>query len=113
MGALRGTAWGASSFFHLLKPWWFLQPEVVGMCLPGARTLGGGPRLGLGLLTSEISLPSFYPLRVDVGPACFTSSPLLPVWMDVSLIRSCHTAIQLDFCRFSVTVVLYLSCNLM
>ena len=45
--------------------------------------LGQGPCLGLGLLTPEISLLSFYPTHVDVGPAFSISLPLLPVWMNV------------------------------
>ena len=43
----------------------------------------GGPVVGLGLLTPKISLLIFYPLYMDVGLACFTSLPFLPVWMDV------------------------------
>ena len=41
------------------------------------------PGVGLELLAPKISLPNFYPTYVDVGPACFISLPLLPVWIDV------------------------------
>ena len=44
--------------------------------------------MGLGLLAPEISLPNFYPLQMGVGPAHFTSAPLLPVWMDVVSLKS-------------------------
>ena len=37
------------------------------------------PRVDLGLLAPKISLLNFYPPHVKVGPACFTSPPLLPV----------------------------------
>ena len=40
VGSLRGTAWGCSSFFHLLNPCWFLQPELLGIYVPGTGTLG-------------------------------------------------------------------------
>ena len=43
----------------------------------------GGPGVGLGLLTPEISLPSFYPLYVGERPAHSMFPHLLPVWMDV------------------------------
>ena len=67
-----------------LIPSGFLQPEVMGICLPGTGTLGwGGPGVGLGLFTPEIPLPNIYPPHMDVGPASFMSLPLLPVWMDV------------------------------
>ena len=39
--------------------------------------------MGLGLLALEISLLSFYPPHVDIGPACSISMPLLPIWMDI------------------------------
>ena len=43
----------------------------------------GGHDVGLGLLIPEISLPNFYPIHMDEGPAHSVSAPLLLVWMDV------------------------------
>ena len=40
--SLRRTAWDSRSFFHRLNPCWFLQPEVMGTCLPGTGMLGRG-----------------------------------------------------------------------
>ena len=70
--------------------------------LPGTGTLGWGvPGVGLGLLTPKISFLNFYPPHVGMGPARSLSLPLLPVWVDVvSLIPSCQTSIQLNFCQF-------------
>ena len=60
-----------------------VQPEVMGTYLPGTGTLGGGPSMGLGLLTPKISLLNFYPPHVRVGPTHSVFQHLLPVWMDV------------------------------
>ena len=71
-------------FLPLTKSPLFLQPEVEGTYLPGTETLGwGGPGVGLGLLTPEISLLDFHPPHMDVRPACSASPPLLPVCIDV------------------------------
>ena len=77
------TAWDSRSFFQLLYPHWFLQPEAWGLTFLALVPWGGGPVMGLGLLTPEIILPSFYPPHVYVGPAHSASFPLLPVWIDV------------------------------
>ena len=69
----------SSSFFHQLNPHWFLQPEVVGTYLPGTGTLGWGAWYGVGLFTPDVSLLSFYPSHVVVGPAHSASVPVLPV----------------------------------
>ena len=55
----------------------------------------GGPGVGPGLLTPEISLPKFSPPHVGLGPAGFTSAPLL-----------------LDGCGFFNSVVIRLPFNL-
>ena len=89
VGSLRGTVWGSSNFFHQINPHWFLQPEILGIYLPGTGTLGWGPGVGLGLLIPRISLLNFYPPHMGMGPAHSISLPLLQVWMDVvSLILS-------------------------
>ena len=94
-GFFKGNYLGLQKF---LSPSWFLQAGVIGTSLPDTRALGWGAWLGLGLLTPEISFPNFYPTHMYVGPACSTSVPLLPVWMDVvSLFCSCQTSIELDF----------------
>ena len=73
----------------------------MGTYLPGTGTLGWERGVGLGLLAPKISLPNFYPPHVGMGPARSLSLPLLPVWVDVvSLIPSCQTSIQLNFCQF-------------
>ena len=76
--SLRRTAWDSRSFFYRLNPCWFLQPEVMGTCLPGTGTWAGGPSVGLGLLIPEISLPNFHP-HVGMGPAGSESASLLLV----------------------------------
>ena len=50
-------------FLPMIKSPWFLQAELWGHWnyLPDIGILSGGPGVGLGLLTSEISLPNFYP----------------------------------------------------
>ena len=61
---------GHQEFLPLTKSPLFLQPEVEGTYLPGTETLGwGGPGVGLGLLTPEISLLNFYPPPVGEGLA--------------------------------------------
>ena len=64
----------------------------------------GWPCMGLGLLVPEIFLPNFYPPHMDVGPAHFTSVPILPFWMDVvslipylSVFHSTHFLIILTY----------------
>ena len=55
------------------------QPEVMGTYLPGTGTPSWRLGVGLGLLALEISLLTFYPPHVSVGPAFFTSVFLLQV----------------------------------
>ena len=50
---------------------------------PGIGILVWGACVWRGPLASVISPLNFYLPYVDVGPACSTSLPLLPVWMDV------------------------------
>ena len=49
VGSLRGTAWDSRSFFHRLNSSCFLQPELVGIYLPGTGTLGWGAWCGPGI----------------------------------------------------------------
>lgn len=57
---------------------------------------------------------NFYPPHVNVGPAHPASVSLLLVWMDVAfLILWLSDSAQLDFCWFSMVVVLWFGCNLM
>ena len=68
----------------------------MGTYLSSTGSLARGPGVGVGLLTPEISLQNFYPPHLDEGPACSTSAPLLPVWMEVFLLFcSCQTSFNL------------------
>ena len=68
-------------------PTGFCSQKLGALIFLALESWAGGPGVGLGLLAPEISLLNFYPPHMDVGANCFTSVPLLPVWMDeVSLI---------------------------
>ena len=71
-----------------------LLPPTQSLLVFAARSCGdlpsrhwnpglGVPGVGLGLLTPEISLPSFYLPHMGVGPAHSVFLPFLPAWMDV------------------------------
>ena len=77
----------------------FLQPEVMGVYLPGAGTLGCAVCPGAGIAHSQGVPPDFYLPHVNVGlplpplplllcpPHLFPNSvspPLLPVWMNMA-----------------------------
>ena len=67
----------------------------MGTYFLGVEPRPGGLGVGLGLLTTEISLLNFYQPYMVVGSSRSTSLALLPVWMDVvSLICSRQTSIQ-------------------
>ena len=59
--------WKSSSFFCCPNPHWFLQPEVIGVCVPGAGTVGCVVWLGAGITSSQGIPPSFYPPYMNVG----------------------------------------------
>ena len=61
----------------------FCNQQLQGLIFLALEPLAGGPGMGLELLASKISLPTFYLPHLDVGPACSMSLPLLPVWMGV------------------------------
>ena len=61
----------------------FYSQKLWGLIFLALEPWPGGPGMGWGPLTPKISLLNFYPPHVGVGPACFTSLCLLPVWMDV------------------------------
>ena len=61
----------------------FCSQKLYRLIFLALEPWAGGPDVGLGLLTYEISLLNFYPPDVDVGPAHSVSVPLLPVWVDV------------------------------
>ena len=96
VGSLRGTAWGSRSFFPQLNPHYFLQPEVVGTYLPGTGPWAGGPCVGLGLLTPEISL------RIFIHNTWCVASPLC----------ICAPPTSLDGCGFFHSIVVRLPFNL-
>ena len=50
---------GLQQFFHQLNLCWFLQPEVVGIYLPGTGTLGWGSWFVAEPLSSEDIPPEF------------------------------------------------------
>ena len=79
VGSLGGTAWGSSSVFHRLNSHWFYSQKLWGLIFLTLESWAGDAGVGLGLFAPEISLPNFYPPYLHVGPACFASSPLLPV----------------------------------
>ena len=86
-GFSKRSCFGLQGFLPLTQSplfFFFLQPEIMGIYLPGTGTWAGGPHMGLGLLSPEISLPNFYPhTYVALGPASSLSLPLLPVCIDV------------------------------
>ena len=49
MGSLRGITWNSRSFFYWLSSPCFLQPEVMGMYLPGTGILGWEACCGTGI----------------------------------------------------------------
>ena len=98
MGSLRGTDGAPEVSSNDSVPAGFCSQKLEGLIFLALEPWAGGPGVGLGLLVPKISLLNFYQPNVDMGPACCTSLPLLPVWMDVvSLIHCCQTSIQLDF----------------
>ncbi|KAF6094767.1 hypothetical protein HJG60_011865 [Phyllostomus discolor] len=71
VGSLRGTAWKSSSFFHWLSPHWFLQPELMGIYLPGTGTLGWGAWCGAGTPHSQYIPPKFLSTTHGLGTSPF------------------------------------------
>ena len=69
---------------------WVLQPEVMGIYLPGAGTLGWVFWSGAGITCSQGIPPNFFPPHMNVRPPIvlplcnFTSPPFLPIWMNVA-----------------------------
>ena len=61
----------------------FYSQKLLGLILLALAPWAGGPGVGLGLLTPEISLLNFYPPHMGMGPASSTSAFLLSVWVDV------------------------------
>ena len=68
---------GLQQFFHQLNLCWFLQPEVVGIYLPGTGTLGWGAWYVSGAPCSQDIPPEFLFTTNGLGPACSASVPLL------------------------------------
>ena len=83
VGSFRGTAWDSRSLFHQFNSHWFCSQKLWGLILLALEPWAGRPGVGLGLLAPEIPLLNYYPPDVDVGPACCTTLPFLPLWMDV------------------------------
>ena len=54
------------SFFCRPNPHWFLQPEVMGIYLPGTGTLGCVVWPGAGITCSQGISPNFHPSYVNV-----------------------------------------------
>ena len=80
-------------------PCWFLQPEVIGIYLPGAWSLGWMIWSGAGITCSRGMPPNFYPPHVNVG------LPVpLPLWASLRLSTSAHLSMspspRLDECGF-------------
>ena len=69
LDSLRGDAWESRSFFCCPNPHWFLQPEVMGIYLPGAGTLGWGAWCGAGIPCFWDNPPNIYPPHMGVGPS--------------------------------------------
>ena len=80
MGHLRGTP--EVSYFDSI-PASFYSQKLWGLIFLALEPWAGEPGVGLGLLVPETSHPNFYSPHVDMGPACCTSVPLLPVWIHV------------------------------
>ena len=83
VGSLRGTVWAPEVSSTNSIPAAFRSQKLWKCTFLSLEPWAGGPGVGLGLLTPEISLPIFYPQYVGVGPAHSTSAPLLPACMDV------------------------------
>ena len=95
--------WKPRHFFHCHNPYCFLQPEVIGISLPGAGTLGCTVWPGAGITCSQGIPPEFYPPHMNVGlsillrpsplhavlhlgasPPISATLPLLPIYMNVA-----------------------------
>ena len=77
VGYLRGTAWNSRIFFHWLNPRCFLKQEVMGIYLPGIRTLGQEAWCGAGTPHSWDIPPRFLSATCWCGTSlflCFYSS---------------------------------------
>ena len=92
----------------------FCSQKLWGLHLPGTGTLGWGPGVMLGLLTTKISLLNFYPpcigwltspFHVCAPPSCLNGCG----FFNSVVVR---LSVQLNFWWFWVMVVLYFSHNL-
>ena len=83
VGSLRRFIWTPEVSSTDSIPAGFCSQKLWGLIFLALETLAEGAGVGLGLFNPEVSLPNFYLPHVDVEPACSTSPPLLPVWMDV------------------------------
>ena len=84
--SVKRNCLGIQQFFPPTQPLLVFTARIYGDLSSWHWNPGlGGPGVGLRLLTPEMSLPNFYPLRMGVGPACSTSLPCPPVWMDAFL----------------------------
>ena len=105
VGPLNWVSWKSGIFSHHPNPHWFSQPEVMGIYLPGAGTLGciSGLEGYLGITCPQGILPNFYTLYMNVRPSVLqpllplhttphlctsppvsTTLPLLLIWMNVA-----------------------------
>ena len=57
----------------------FCSQKLLGLIFLALEAWAEEPGMELELPASEISLPTFYPPHQEVGPACSSSPPLLPV----------------------------------
>ena len=110
-GSLRGDSWESWNFFCHSNPHWFLQPEVMGIYLPGVEPWAGWSGLGLGSLTLKVSLPIFI-CHVCVGPPI----PHLQVSAPLTHLDDCgffnFLVVQLHTPQFSDNYEWYLFCSL-
>ena len=67
VGPLRGVSWESCSFFYCPTHHWFLQPEVMGTCLPGGGTWGWVVWSGARITGCWGIPPDFYLPHMNVG----------------------------------------------
>ena len=92
-GSFKRNCLGLQHFFHWLNPHWFLQPEIVGLYLPGTGTLGWGDWYGAGTPWSWDIPPEFLSTTSGCGTTPF---------------YACIPAASLDGCGFFNSAVVRL-----
>ena len=116
-GALRGTAWESSSFFHQLILHWFLQPEAIGIYLSSTGTVGWAAWCGAVIPHSQGIPPNFYLPHMDVGlvhsvSLCFCiSAPPISLYGCTIFFNFVFEGPPFNFCWYWLLIFIYFSCT--